>query len=141
MKPELDKVRLIELPHQADERGVLAAVEGLKDVPFEIRRVFYMYGTPRGTERGGHAHKDTQQLVIAVAGQFSMELSDGAATRHFTLDRPTHGLYMPPMVFARLYDFSPGAVCLVAADTHYDKSKSLRTWQAFVAALAERPRA
>lgn len=140
MKPNLDSVRWIDLPHQTDARGVLTAIEAVKDVPFEIRRLFYMYGTPEGIERGGHAHRDTQQVVIAIAGRFTLELSDGQDSRSFALDSPTRGLYMPPMIFVRLFDFSPGAVCLVAADTHYERSKSIRTWEEFAAAArAQQP--
>jgi hypothetical protein len=135
MKPSIDSIRWIDLPHQADPRGVLTAIEGVKDVPFQIRRVFYMYGTPEGVERGGHAHRDTQQVVIAVTGRFTLKLSDGHASGTFTLDSPTRGLYMPPMIFVQLFDFSPGAVCLVVADTNYERSKSIRSWADFLAVV------
>ena len=133
----LAEVRWIALPSAADARGVLTAVEGGADIPFEIRRVFYMHGTPAGIERGGHAHRDTQQVVVAVSGRFGLELCDGRERRSFTLDDPARGLFMPPMTWVRLYDFSPQAVCLVLCDTRYDRARSLRTWEEFTAALAQ----
>ena len=133
----LADVRWIELPHAVDERGVLTAIEAPNDIPFEIKRIFYMHGTPAGIERGGHAHRDTRQVVIAASGRFRMDLSDGRETRAFELADANKGLYMPPMIWVRLYDFSDGAVALVLADTHYDRGRSLRTWDAFVRAVAE----
>jgi len=133
--------RWIDLPHaQYEDGGVLTAIEAERDIPFAIRRAFYMHATPPGIERGGHAHSDTRQILIPVAGELSVELSDGAETRTFRLSDPNRGLYMPPMTWVRLYDFSPGAVCLVLADTHYDRSKSLRTWNDFLRARAGGPR-
>ena len=140
MKP-LDRIHWIDFPHQVDERGVLTAIEATKDIPFQMRRLFYMQGTPEGVERGGHAHRDTQQVVIAISGRFDLDLSDGRENRTFTLDSPTRGLFMPPMIFARLFNFSPGATCLVLADTLYERSKSIRTWQDFLAAVGEHHRA
>jgi uncharacterized protein YfaP (DUF2135 family) len=116
-----------------DERGVLTSVEGAMDVPFEIKRVFYMHHVI--TDRGGHAHSDTDQVVIAAAGRFKMDLSNGTNTQTYVLDDPTRGIYTPRMVFIRLYDFSPGAVCLVLASTHYDISKSIRSWEDYLKAM------
>ena len=126
-------VRWVELPSRVDERGVLTSVEGAMDVPFEIKRVFYMHHII--TDRGGHAHADTDQVVIAAAGLFKMDLSDGTNTQTYVLGDPTRGVYTPRMVFIRLYDFSPGAVCLVLASTHYDISKSLRSWEDYLKAM------
>jgi len=129
----LAEVRGLDLPHSADERGFLTAIEGGVDIPFEIRRVFYMHATPPGVERGGHAHRDTRQVVIPLAGGFDIELFDGQATKSFRLDQPNRGLYMPPMTWIRLWGFTEHAVCVVLADTHYDRSKSIRTLEAFMA--------
>jgi len=137
MKTGLDAVRWFDLPHQSDARGVLASIESGEDIPFEVHRVFYMFGTPLGIERGGHAHRDTQQVVIAISGSFKLELSDGRASRTFALEDPRRGLYMPPMIFIRLFDFSRDAVCLVLADTHYEISRSIRTWEEFLALSGE----
>jgi len=133
----LTDVQWIEIPHVVEPRGVLSAVEGSLDVPFEIKRVFYMHGTPVSIERGGHAHRDTHQVVISVNGRFLMDLSDGIDTRSFELMDPNKGLYIPPMTWVRLYDFTPGAVALVLADTHYDRGKSLRIWEDFIRAVHE----
>lgn len=129
----IEGVRWVELPSRVDERGVLTSVEGAMDVPFEIERVFYMHHII--TDRGGHAHADTDQVVIAAAGHFKMDLSDGTNTQTYVLDDPTRGVYTPRMVFIRLYDFSPGAVCLVLASTHYDISKSIRSWEDYLKAM------
>jgi dTDP-4-dehydrorhamnose 3,5-epimerase-like enzyme len=131
----LKDVRWIDIPHVSDPRGVLSAVEGGIDVPFEIKRIFYMCGTPEGTERGGHAHRETHQVVLGLNGSFRIDLSDGTDKRSFNIDDSNRGLYMPPMTWARLYGFSPGAIALVLADTHYDRSKSLRTWDDFALAV------
>ena len=129
----IEGVRWVELPSRVDARGVLTSIEGEIDVPFEIKRVFYMHAIV--TDRGGHAHADTDQVVIAAAGHFKMDLSDGTNTQTYVLDDPTRGVYTPRMVFIRLYDFSPGAVCLVLASTHYDISKSIRSWEDYVKAI------
>jgi hypothetical protein len=129
----LNDVRWIDLPSSVDPRGVLTSIEGELDIPFEIRRVFYMHHVI--TDRGGHAHADTEQVVIAAAGCFKMDLSDGTHTQTYTLNDPTRGVYTPRMVFIKLYDFSPGAVCLVLASTHYDMSKSIRSWEEYLKAI------
>ena len=129
----LDAVRWVELPSNVDERGVLTSIESGQDIPFEIKRIFYMHHIT--TDRGGHAHTDTEQVVTAAAGRFKMDLSDGVDTRTYVLDDPTRGVYTPPMVFIELYDFSPGAVCLVLASTHYDIEKSIRSWEAYLEAI------
>ena len=129
----LDAVRWVELPSNVDERGVLTSIESGQDIPFEIKRIFYMHHIT--TDRGGHAHADTEQVVTAAAGRFKMDLSDGVDTRTYVLDDPTRGVYTPPMVFIELYDFSPGAVCLVLASTHYDIEKSIRSWEAYLEAI------
>ena len=129
----LDAVRWVELPSNVDERGVLTSIESGQDIPFEIKRIFYMHHVT--TDRGGHAHTDTEQVVTAASGCFKMDLSDGVSTETYILDDPTQGVYTPPMVFIKLYDFSPGAVCLVLASTHYDIGKSIRSWEAYLEAL------
>jgi dTDP-4-dehydrorhamnose 3,5-epimerase-like enzyme len=139
MKGGLEVVRWIDFPHAVDERGTLTAVEGGESIPFEIRRIFYMHGTPAGVDRGGHAHRGTHQVVIPISGQFEVELSDGRETRPYTLSDPNRGLYMPPMTFVQLRNFSPHAVCLVLADTPYDRSKSIRTWEEFLSAVRGEP--
>jgi dTDP-4-dehydrorhamnose 3,5-epimerase-like enzyme len=108
----------------------LSVLEGGASVPFEIRRVFFMHHITAA--RGGHAHRDTSQVVIAVHGSFSMTLTDGHDSVRHVLDDPSRGVYMPPMVFATLRDFSPDAVCLVLADTLYDMERSIRTYEDYL---------
>src|SRR5512140_3437686 len=127
----LRQVSWIPLPHVPDERGVLTSIESGLDVPFEIRRVFFMRDV-RG-ERGGHAHRTTSQLIVPIAGTFTVEVSDGLATASYDMNDPHHGLYLPPMTWVRLNDFAPDAICLVLADTHYVDATYLRDWDEFVA--------
>ena len=129
----LEDVRWVNLPSSKDVRGVLTSIEGGEDSPFEIKRVFYMHNI--ASDRGGHAHRDTDQIVVSMSGSFKMDLSDGLVNRTYTMDDPTRGIYTPRMVFIKLYDFSPGAVCMVLASTHYDRSKSIRTWDEYLVAI------
>jgi hypothetical protein len=134
MKSGLDKVRWIELPAARDERGTLTAIEAAIDIPFEIHRIFYMHHI--SADRGGHAHRDTDQVVIGIAGRHEIEVKDGEKSLTFVLDDPNKGLYLPRMTFTTLKDFSEGAVSLVLASTHYDRSKSIRTFDEYLAILA-----
>lgn len=126
----LEKVTWIDLPSVEDDRGVLTAIESGIDIPFEIKRIFYMHHITK--PRGGHAHRDTSQVLTAAGGSFTLELFDGAETRTFTMNDPTKGIFMPPMVFVSHYDFSSDAVCLVFADTHYDMSHSIRSREEYL---------
>ena len=135
MKSGLDEVRWISLPANADDRGTLTAIEGSKDIPFEIRRIFYMHHV--SADRGGHAHRDTDQVVIGIAGRHEIEVSDGSRSLSFVLDDPNRGLYLPRMTFTVLREFSADAVSLVLASTHYDRSRSIRSFGEFLAALDE----
>lgn len=123
-------VRLLDIPAVRDGRGCLSVLEGGQTLPFEIRRVYFMHHVT--ADRGGHAHRDTNQVVLAAHGSFTLTLSDGRDTLVFLLDDPAQGVYMPPMVFVNLTGFSPGAVCLVLADTHYDMGRSIRTWEEYL---------
>lgn len=127
----LDSVKWIELIHQVDSRGVLTVVDG-DVIPFRIARVFYVHTIPAGAERGGHAHQATQQVAISICGSLKMDLSDGYETQTRELNNPNVGLFIPEMTWVRMYDFSNSAVCLVLADTPYDMSKSVRSWEEFL---------
>ncbi len=126
----LDKVRFISLPSISDERGILTVMESSKDIPFEIKRIFYMHHIQ--SDRGGHAHKDTDQVVIAISGSFDIELFDGDDRISYHMDDPTKGLYIPRMIFISLSSFSSRGVCLVLANNYYDITSSLRTLEDFV---------
>jgi hypothetical protein len=124
-------VRWIDLPYVPDERGVLTSIESGLDLPFEIRRVFFIRDV-RGA-RGGHAHRTTHQLLVPVAGTFSVEVSDGSDSATHCMNDPHRGLFLPPMTWVRLSDFTPDAICLVLADTLYADVSYIRDWNEFVA--------
>ncbi|MCC6900227.1 MAG: WxcM-like domain-containing protein [Polyangiaceae bacterium] len=127
----VELARLIELPRREDARGALSLVETESHVPFEIRRLYWLYGVPETASRGAHAHRELEQVVIAVAGGLSILLDDGAAQLTFVLDRPDRGLYVPPRVWRELYGFLPGTVCLVAASEVYREADYIRDYAAF----------
>jgi hypothetical protein len=135
-RPHIGRVRTIRLSTSSDPRGHLTAIEGAQDIPFEIKRIFYMWGVQAPFERGKHAHRDTEQLLVCVAGHLSIDLSDTRSSQTYRLDNPAEGLYVPPMIWTYLYDFTPETVCLAAASTHYDQSKVIRDWDEY-RALAE----
>jgi len=134
MKKEYNKLKeckLIELPKIHDTRGNLTFIEGGKHVPFEIKRVYYLYDVPGGAVRGGHAHKKLQQLIIAASGSFDVLLDDGYNRKRFHLNRSYYGLYIPTMIWRELDNFSTGAVCLVLASEYYDESDYIRNYEEF----------
>jgi dTDP-4-dehydrorhamnose 3,5-epimerase-like enzyme len=136
MTPSLHAIKWIDLPRRADQRGTLTIV-GHDDIPFSIARIFYVHHVPPGLERGGHAHRVTEQFLIAVSGAFSLDLTDGKETRSYRLDHPDRGIYIPPMVWDRLYDFTPEAICLVLASTQYAESDYVRKWDDFRRLVSE----
>ena len=126
----LDQVQFIQLPSVSDSRGVLTAIEGTRDIPFEIKRIFYLHHIIQN--RGGHAHRDTEQVVIASAGSFSLTVFDGRESKDFEMNDPTQGLYIPRMIFITMSDFAPGSVCLVIANSFYDMSRSFRSREEYL---------
>lgn len=131
----LEQVHIVELPKIADVRGNLTFVEGERHVPFEIRRVYYLYDVPGGESRGGHAHRDLQQVLIATSGSFDVVLNDGREARTVTLNRPYLGLYIPRLVWRELINFSSGSVCLVLASLPYDEADYFRDFAGFLEAV------
>ena len=131
----LDGCRLIQLPRIADHRGNLSFAEGHRHVPFEIRRVYYLYDVPAGEARGGHAHRALEQVLIAVAGSFDVLLDDGRRTETVTLNRPFVGLYMSNMIWRELLNFSSGSVCLVLASEPFDEADYIREHDSFLRAV------
>lgn len=128
----IDGVRRIDFSKISDARGELAVLEFDRHVPFEIRRVFYMYQVPENAQRGGHALRECQQIMIAVAGTFDVIARDGRAEQRHRLDRPDQGLYLPPLVWRELASFSPTAVCLVLASKTYVESDYLRDYTSYL---------
>jgi hypothetical protein len=130
----VERCELIELPKIHDPRGNLTFIEGNNHVPFDIRRAYYLYDVPGGAERGGHAHKGLQQLIIAMSGSFDIVLDDGYAQERFHLNRSYFGLYLGPMVWREIDNFSSGSVCMVLASTTYDESDYYRDYDEFLRA-------
>jgi dTDP-4-dehydrorhamnose 3,5-epimerase-like enzyme len=124
--------RTIELPKVHDPRGNLTFVEGTRQIPFDIRRVYYLYDVPGGSERGGHAHLALHQFVIAMSGSFDIVLDDGFDKQRIHLNRSYKGLYIPPMTWRELDNFSSGSVCMVLASEYYEESDYLRDYSEFM---------
>jgi len=133
----ISQCRIIDLPKIADPRGNLTFIEGWRHVPFEIRRVYYLYDTPGGAERGGHAHKDLHQLIVAMSGSFDVILNDGGKKKRFHLNRSYYGLYVCPMIWRELDNFSSGSVCMVLASNLYDEADYYREYREFLKALKQ----
>lgn len=132
----IEHCRMVELPKIQDARGNLSFVENSRHIPFDIRRVYYLYDVPGGSERGGHAHKQLQQLIIAIAGSFEIVIDDGINRQTIRLDRAYQGLCVCPMIWRELQNFSSGAVCLVLASELYDEADYYRDYSTFAAAAA-----
>ena len=129
---DLSSVRLVTLNTHAVPRGRLTAIEGESEIPFPIRRIFYVYGVVAGDERGGHAHPDTEQLLIALSGSLDVDVMSPTTTRTFHLADPGIGLYVSEMLWVRLYNFTADAVCFAAASTHYTEGHVIRSWDDYV---------
>ena len=131
----LNNCKIINLPKLTDPRGNLTFIEGNRHIPFDIRRIYYLYDVPGGSERGGHAHKALSQLIIAISGTFDVILSDGCDKKRFHLNRSFQGLYVCPMLWRELDNFSSGSVCLVLASNVYDESDYYRNYEEYLKAL------
>lgn len=133
----MDRPKLIELPKVADQRGNLTFLQYPANCPFEIKRIFYLYGMPEGAQRGGHAHKYESQILIALAGNFDVKIFDGQQWETFTLDRPNIGLLIPPPYWRELHDFAPGSVCLTLSSTEFDAEEYLSPIEEYLEYLAK----
>jgi hypothetical protein len=127
--------QLVELPKIADPRGNLTFLEAGRHVPFEIERVFYLYDVPGGEARAGHALRTCHQFIIAMSGSFDVILDDGTSKQRYQLNRSYRGLYVPPLIWRELDNFSSGSVCAVLASERYDANGYYRTYDDFLAAL------
>lgn len=133
MKPTtIDDCKLIEIDQIGDRRGHISVVENHSQVPFEVKRVYYLYDVPSGEERGGHAHKELQQLIVAVSGSFDIVVNDGNTKKTFSLNRPNKGLYFPAGLWREINNFSSGAICLVLASQVYQVGDYLRDYDEFL---------
>lgn len=131
----LPDCKIIELPKIVDPRGNLSFIEGGKHVPFDLKRLFYLYDVPSGESRAGHALKSCAQFVIAASGSFTVSLDDGKDKKSFLLNRASQGLYIPPLVWRDIDNFSTGSVCVVLASHYYDEADYYRSYEKFIDAV------
>jgi dTDP-4-dehydrorhamnose 3,5-epimerase-like enzyme len=133
----LDKCRLIELPKITDQRGNLTFVEEKRHIPFEIKRVSYIYDVPTGQNRGAHAHHRLQQFIVCLSGSFNVNLEDGHQKKTIQLSRPWQGLYIPNMIWAYESDFVHGSICMVLASEIYQETDYYRDYDLFLKAAGK----
>lgn len=133
MNNSIDKVKKIEFPQRGDERGHLVVVEGNKDIPFEIKRIFYIYGSDSEVVRGKHANRQTEFVLINVAGKSKIRVDDGLNNKVvYNLDKPYQGIYLPKMIWKDMYDFSEDSVLLCLASEHYDEREYIRNYEEYL---------
>jgi dTDP-4-dehydrorhamnose 3,5-epimerase-like enzyme len=130
----IEDCQIINLPRINDPRGNLTFVEGGRQIPFDIQRVYYLYDVPGGAERGGHGHKELHQLIIAMSGSFDIHLDDGHAKKMVHMNRSYYGLYVCPMTWREIDNFSSGAVLMVLASNYYDEGDYFRDYNDFLKA-------
>ncbi|MGI8547666.1 MAG: sugar 3,4-ketoisomerase [Gemmatimonadaceae bacterium] len=128
----IDECTVLPLRRIPRREGQITPVEGGRDIPFEVARVYYLYDVPGGETRGGHAHRELQQLVVSVMGSFDVLLDDGERKKVVTLNRAYNGLYIPRLVWRDLLNFSSGSVCLVLASLAYDEAEYIRNYDEFL---------
>ena len=133
----IDFCKIVELPKITDARGNLTFIEGGNQIPFDIQRVYYLYDVPGGAQRGGHAHKGLHQLIIAMSGSFDVVLDDGSNKKRVHLNRSFNGLYVCPMIWRELDNFSSGSVLMVLASNKYDESDYYRDYAEFMRKRAQ----
>jgi hypothetical protein len=131
----VSECRLIEFPKIHDPRGNLTFLEGERHIPYDIKRIYYLYDVPGGATRAGHAHKELQQVLIAIAGSFDVHVDDGITKKKFHLNRSYLGLYVPPLTWRVLDNFSSSAVCLSVVSMVYDEGDYYRNYQEFLTAI------
>lgn len=131
----IEHCKIIDLPKISDPRGNLTFIEGGQHIPFDIKRVYYLYDVPGGAERGGHAHKGLSQMIIAMSGSFDVILDEGGEKKRFHLNRSYQGLYVCPMMWRELDNFSSGSVCMVLASNIYEESDYYRDYNEYLTAI------
>ena len=131
MRQSVFDCSIIELPKITDRRGNITPVYSNENIPFDVKRVFYLYDIPGGEARGAHAHKKCHQFLVAASGAFEVVLDDGVNKRTVTLNRPYYGLHIPPGIWAAEQGFSSGSVCLVLASEKFDESDYIREYEEF----------
>ncbi len=127
-----NQARIIDLPKILDRRGNLSIIEEMKNIPFEIKRSFWIYDVPGGETRGGHAYRETQEFIVALSGSFDVVIDDGKVKQTFSLNRSYYGLYVPKMMWRQMANFSTNSLALVLTSTDYDKSDYIYDYQSFL---------
>lgn len=130
-KMELEKAKFIQLPKFLDERGNLSVIEEMKEIPFKIKRAYWIYDVPGGEARGGHAYKENQEFIVAMSGSFDVHLDDGREKRTFHLNRSYYGLYVPKGIWREMDNFSTNSLALVLSSTKYDVDDYIRDYEEF----------
>ena len=139
MQSNIEKVRMLEFAEHGDEKGNLVVIEGNIDIPFDIRRAFYIYGSDSDIIRGQHANRKTEFVLINVAGKSKVKIMDGKGNEIvYSLNRPKTGLYIPSMVWKEMYDFSDDSVLLCLASEHYDADEYIRDYNEYVKLIEEK---
>jgi dTDP-4-dehydrorhamnose 3,5-epimerase-like enzyme len=128
----INNCQLITLPKIGDDRGLLSFVESNQHIPFDIKRIFYLYDVPEIKSRGAHAHKKLEQFIISLNGNFEVELNDGREKKRILLDKPWQGLYIPSMIWASVENFTRDSICLVLASDLYDEADYYRNYDDFL---------
>jgi hypothetical protein len=131
--------QILEFPRILDPRGSLTPIEGEVQVPFDIKRVYYIYDVPAGANRAGHSHRELQQVLIAISGSFDVHVDDGVQRKTFHMNRPYLGLYVPKMIWREIDNFSAGSVCVSLASARYAESDYYRNYEDFLRAVKENP--
>lgn len=131
----IDDCKIIDLKKISDPRGNLTFIEGKRHIPFEIKRVYYLYDVPGGASRAGHGHRTLEQLVIAMSGSFDIHLDDGSRKKTIHLNRSYFGLYLCPNIWRDIDNFSSGSVCMVLASDYYDENDYFRSYNDFIQAI------
>lgn len=134
----IEACRFIDFPVINDPRGNLTFVEGGQHVPFDIKRVYYLYDVPGGAHRGGHGHRELHQVVVAMSGSFDVVLDDGNRQRRYHLNRSYYGLYIAPMMWREMDNFSSGSVCMVLASEYFDETDYFREYDDFLKAVRQK---
>lgn len=134
----LDKCKVISLPRHRSSRGSLTVAQNDDSIPFTVKRAFYIYDVPVGSERGGHSHYVMEELVIAVSGSFMVTLTDGCDSRRFLLNRPYEALYIPAGIWRVIDDFSSGSICLALASTDYEPADYVYEYDLFMKLTAHK---
>lgn len=132
-----DRCPIIQFPDLGDERGKLVVIEGAQAIPFEVKRVFYIYDSDSTVVRGQHANKESEFVLINVAGKSKVRITDGTEEFIVELNKPMTGVYIPKMIWKDMYDFSPDSVLLVLASTHYDGSEYIRDYDEYLKIMME----